>query len=60
MISLPIEPHFIRMHKLGTRKIDELGQMTRYAKIDFGIVGKDTDTGKQYRDACYAWIPVRL
>ena len=60
MIGVPVTPHFEREHKLGTRKIDELGCISKYAKIDFGIIGTDAETGKKYRSVCYAWIVTKI
>lgn len=60
MIGIPIEPDFERKYKLGTRKIDDLGQMSKYGKIDFGLLGTDSKTGKKYRNICYAWIIIKI
>ena len=49
-----------RQHKLGSRRITELNHWYQYAKLDFGIVGKDVKTGKIYRKILYGWIPIRL
>ena len=56
MIGIPVKPDFKRKYKLGTRKVDELGHKAKYAKIDFGIVGVDPETGKKYRNICYTWV----
>jgi hypothetical protein len=49
-----------REHKLGSRLADSLGIHWQYGKVDFGIAGRDTKTGKIYRDIRYLWIPQRM
>lgn len=51
---------FKRKHKLGTRLVDSLGYRFQYGKVDFGVAGRDTKTGKVYRNIQYLWIPDRL
>lgn len=58
MNKVTINPDFKRKHRLGTRKTDIHGIVSKYGKIDFGIVGKDA--GKVYRNICYAWLPLSL
>ena len=55
MIGLSIQPDFKRKHRLGMKKIDGNGDKFKYAKIDFGSMGKDL-TGKRHRNICYSWI----
>lgn len=48
-----------RLFKLGTRFMDVLGVTYKYAKLDFGVVGKDVETNKVYRHIEYQWIRIR-
>lgn len=48
-----------RKYRLGTLKVDKYGRAYKYAKIDFGVVGKDAKTGKVYRNIQYNWLPYR-
>lgn len=54
----PVKTDLKRKHKLGSRFINATGQTFQYAKIDFGIMGKDKK-GKIYRNIQYAWIRIR-
>lgn len=45
-----------RKHKLGICHMSPNGAMFRYAKIDFGSLGKTTD-GKTLRLIQYRWLP---
>ncbi|KKM72800.1 hypothetical protein LCGC14_1416910 [marine sediment metagenome] len=47
-------------YRVGTRFVDALGVTYKYAKVDFGICGRDAETGKVYRDIRYCWFCVRL
>ncbi len=49
-----------RKYRIGTRFVNALGLKCKYAKVDFGIVGRDTKTGKVRRSVQYMWLPVRL
>ena len=60
MLGICIEPDFEQKYKLGTRKIDKLGHLSKYAKIDFGIVGYALETGGEYRSVCYTWIRTKI
>lgn len=59
IMGLPIEPEYKRNFRLGTRFINWNGQILKYAKIDFGTLGK-SDDGKHCRHVCYAWIKVKI
>lgn len=48
-----------RKFELGERVINELNSVFQYCKLDFGICGKDTKTGKVYRYIEYGWICTR-
>jgi hypothetical protein len=45
-----------RKFRLGTRYMNELRQIFKYCKFDFGVVGKDPTTGKVYRHIEFGWI----
>lgn len=43
-----------RKYRLGTRLMNETGQVFQYAKLDFGVIGKVD--GKTYRKIQHRWI----
>jgi hypothetical protein len=58
IMYIPIMPTKEKEAKLGTRMVREDGRHYKYAKIDFGPIGKID--GKQYRNILYAWLCVRI
>lgn len=47
-----------RKFPLGDRLEMPDGRKYKYGKIDFGVLCKDTKTGKKNRHICYGWIRI--